>query len=98
MLGGSHDRRERRRGALATTPRPHLTLVAFTDPNDLLSYTLPPERYEPEGVTVHNILVSNAPAYFGLLERPDTAHLNYLSNPDIGRLIACGQPASKLCN
>jgi len=75
-----------------------LTLVAFTDPNDLLSYTLPPERYEPEGVTVHNILVSNAPAYFGLLERPDSAHLNYLSNPDIGRLIACGQPSSKLCN
>lgn len=74
-----------------------LTLVAFTDPNDLLSYTLPPERYAQDGVTVYNILVSNAPTWLNLLERPDTAHLEYLSNPDVGRLIACGQPSSKLC-
>lgn len=75
-----------------------LTLVAFTDPNDLLSYTLPPEKYAQDGVTVYNILVSNAPAWLGLLERPDRAHLDYLRNPDVGRLIACGQPTSKLCN
>ena len=75
----------------------HLTLVAFTDPNDLLSYTLPPEKYAREGITVYNILVSNAPTYLGLLERPDHAHLDYLSNPDVGRLIACGQPKSSLC-
>jgi pimeloyl-ACP methyl ester carboxylesterase len=75
----------------------HLTLVAFTDPNDLLSYTLQPEKYAREGITVYNILVSNAPTYFGLLERPDYAHLDYLTNPDVGRLIACGQPTSGLC-
>jgi len=75
----------------------HLTLVAFTDPNDLLSYTLPPEKYAREGITVYNILVSNAPTYLGLLERPDHAHLEYLTNPDVGRLIACGQPTSSLC-
>jgi len=75
----------------------HLTLVAFTDPNDLLSYTLPPEKYARDGVTVYNILVSNAPTYLGLLERPDYAHLDYLTNPDVGRLIACGQPTSGLC-
>jgi pimeloyl-ACP methyl ester carboxylesterase len=74
-----------------------LTLVAFTDPNDLLSYTLPPEPYAQDGVTVYNILVSNALTWLNLLERPDTAHLEYLSNPDVGRLIACGQPPSKLC-
>jgi hypothetical protein len=85
----------RKRRALAADR--HLTLVAFTDPNDLLSYTLPPEKYAQDGVTVYNILVSNAPTYLGLLERPDTAHLEYLSNPDIGRLIACGLPSSKLC-
>ncbi|WP_130300760.1 MULTISPECIES: hypothetical protein [unclassified Duganella] len=85
----------RQRRALAAAPP--LTLVAFTDPNDLLSYTLPPERYAAQGVTVHNILVSNAPTYLGLLERPDLAHLDYLTNPDVGRLIACGQPTSKLC-
>jgi pimeloyl-ACP methyl ester carboxylesterase len=75
----------------------HLTLVAFTDPNDLLSYPLPPQKYAREGITVFNILVSNAPTYLGLLERPDHAHLDYLSNPDVGRLIACGQPTSSLC-
>jgi hypothetical protein len=75
----------------------HLTLVAFTDPNDLLSYTLPPEKYARDGITVYNILVSNAPTYLGLLERPDYAHLDYLTNPDVGRLIACGQPTSSLC-
>lgn len=85
----------RQRRTLAAAPP--LTLVAFTDPNDLLSYTLPPERYAEQGVTVYNIVVSNAPTYLGLLERPDRAHLDYLSNPDVGRLIACGQPTSKLC-
>lgn len=75
----------------------HLTLVAFTDPNDLLSYTLPPEKYARDGITVYNILVSNATTYLGLLERPDYAHLDYLTNPDVGRLIACGQPTSSLC-
>lgn len=74
-----------------------LTLVAFTDPNDVLSYTLPAERYTSANVMVYNILVSNAPTYLGLLERPDRAHLNYLTNPDVGRLIACGLPSSGLC-
>lgn len=74
-----------------------LTLVALTDPNDPLSYTLPVERYANEEVTVYNILVSNAPTWLGLLERPDQAHLDYLANPDVGRLIACGLPSSELC-
>lgn len=78
-------------------PGPALTLVALTDPNDLLSYTLPAERYESGDVKVYNILVSNAPTYLGLLERPDHAHLRYLENPDVGRLIACGQPSSEYC-
>lgn len=76
---------------------PGLTLVAFSDPNDLLSYTLPPERYASGDVRVYNILVSNATTWLGLLERPDRAHLDYLENPDVGRLIACGLPASALC-
>jgi hypothetical protein len=74
-----------------------LTLVAFTDPGDVLSYTLPPARYARDGVVVFNILVSNAPTWLGLLERPDRAHLDYLSNPEVGRLITCGVPASALC-
>ena len=72
-----------------------LTLIAFTDPNDLLSYTLPPERYP--GAIVHNVLVSNDRTYFGLFENPAKAHLDYLSNPDVGSLISCGLPRSGLC-
>lgn len=84
-------------GGVARAADQRLVLVAFTDPNDLLSYTLQTEKYAGDGVVAYNILVSNAPSYFGLLERPDDAHLNYLSNADVGRLVACGQPISKLC-
>jgi len=74
-----------------------LTLIAFTDPNDLLSYTLPPERYRAQGAVVHNVLVSNARTYFGWFENPLQAHLGYLANPDVGSLISCGVPRSGLC-
>jgi len=72
-----------------------LTLIAFTDPNDLLSYTLPPERYP--GAIVHNVLVSNDRTVLGLFENPAKAHLDYLSNPDVGSLISCGVPRSQWC-
>lgn len=81
----------------ASTTRQPLVLIAFTDPNDVLSYTLQRQRYAADGIAVYNILVSNAPTYLGLLERPDLAHTDYLLNPDVGRLIVCGQPASALC-
>ncbi|SDG25077.1 MULTISPECIES: hypothetical protein [unclassified Duganella] len=87
----------KRQGNQRRAPDRNLTLLAFTDPNDLLSFTLDERKYAQEGVTVYNILVSNAPTWLGLLERPDAAHLEYLSNPDVGRLIACGQPISRLC-
>ncbi len=74
-----------------------LVLIAFTDPNDVLSYTLPPERYRAQGAQVHNVLVSNAKTYFGWLENPVDAHLGYLPNPDVGSLISCGVPRSALC-
>ncbi len=74
-----------------------LVLIAFTDPNDVLSYTLPPERYRAQGAQVHNVLVSNARTYFGWLENPVDAHLGYLANPDVGSLISCGVPRSALC-
>ncbi len=74
-----------------------LSLVAFSDPNDLLTYTLERERYAGLGVDVVNVLVSNAPTWLGLLERPDGAHVNYLLNPDVARMVACGQPRSARC-
>jgi hypothetical protein len=89
--------RRARAGARAAAADQRLVLVAFTDPSDVLSYTLQTEKYAGEGIVAYNILVSNATTYLGLFERPDDAHLNYLSNPDVGRLVACGQPTSKLC-
>ena len=74
-----------------------LTLVAFTDPNDLLSYRLQPSRYAVPGVAVADVLVSNATTYFGLLERPDTAHTGYGANPAVTSLISCGHPKSSFC-
>ena len=74
-----------------------LNLVAFSDPNDLLTYTLERERYAGLGVEVVNVLVSNAPTWLGLLERPDHAHANYLLNPDVARMVACGEPRSARC-
>jgi hypothetical protein len=83
-------------GAGRRAPSP-LTLVAFSDPGDLLTYTLLPERYREQGATVYNVLVSNAPTYFGWLENPLPAHLDYLANPEVGALISCGWPRSGLC-
>lgn len=74
-----------------------LLLTAFTDPNDLLSYRLQPSRYAGDCVKVADVLVSNDATFLGLLERPDTAHLNYLTNPDVASRIACGQPRSSKC-
>ena len=74
-----------------------LSVVAFTDPNDLLSYRLLPSRYKLEQVDVADILVSNRQTYFGLLENPLTAHSTYLQNQDVVRFIACGNPTSGLC-
>lgn len=74
-----------------------LTLVALTDPNDLLSYRLLPSRYASAGVHVADVLVSNRPTYFGLLENPVTAHTGYLDNPDVTAVIACGSADRAHC-
>jgi hypothetical protein len=74
-----------------------LGLVAFTDPNDLLSYRLLPARYAAPDVAVADVLVSNDRTWLGLLENPLTAHLDYLGNSDVGALIACGYPMLAGC-
>jgi hypothetical protein len=76
--------------------RAKMDLVAFTDPNDLLSYRLQPSLYNVPGIDVADVLVSNDSTYFGLLESPMT-HSHYPGNPDVARLIACGWPESPVC-
>ena len=82
----------RRQPAQRTEGLQRLALVAFTDPNDLLSYRLLPARYAAPDVAVADVLVSNARTWLGLIENPVAAHLNYLANPAVGELIACGFP------
>jgi hypothetical protein len=65
-------------------------VVAFTDPNDLLSYRLDPARLGLEKVSVANVIVSNAPTYFGLFEMPDAAHCGYQWNPFVIGAVAAG--------
>jgi hypothetical protein len=66
-----------------------MQVVAFTDPNDLLSYAL--ARATPVvSFDVIDVIVSNAWTYFDFLERPDTAHTGYRTNESVTRLIACG--------
>ncbi len=80
-----------------TNTIPAITLVAFTDPNDLLSYRLQSSRYRTPDIAVADVLVSNAMTYLGLFERPDKAHTDYRTNAAVASLIACGQPKSKRC-
>lgn len=74
-----------------------LAVVAFTDPNDLLSYRLLPARYAAPDVAVADVLVSNARTWLGLIENPVTAHLDYLANQEVADLIACGYPRVPSC-
>jgi hypothetical protein len=71
---------------------PKLTLVAFTDPNDLLSYRLRPD--DPTvigtGTKVVNVITSNDSTYFGQVENPLTAHEGYNKNPDALRVLFGG--------
>ena len=83
--------------ALRQAREPRLALVAFTDPNDLLSYRLQRSRYDIAGVDVSDVVVSNDSTWLGLLERPDTAHTHYPQNKDVTRFIACGSIGSALC-
>jgi len=92
----------RRRQPGLAGPRPRgiapLALVAFTDPNDLLTYRLLPGRYAAPDMAVTDVLVSNDRTWLGLLENPLTAHIDYFTNPDVGALVACGWPRARACD
>jgi hypothetical protein len=70
-----------RQTARAAAPSAPIRVVAFTDPNDLLSYRLPERLLGIDGATIVNVIVSNESTYFGFLERPDNAHEDYILNP-----------------
>lgn len=74
-----------------------LALVAFSDPNDLLSYHLVPSQLDGNDSDFRfvNVAVSNDVTYFGLLERPDTAHCGYAWNAAVLGLLIQGRHAGK---
>lgn len=74
-----------------------MTVVAFSDPNDLLSYRIVPEHLAEhfKEFRVINVLVSNDLTYFGYVERPDTAHCGYPWNSHVFSMVARGYQAGK---
>ena len=67
-----------------------LTVVGFSDPNDILSYRLLPSGLGVEGARLVNVLVSNDWTYLGLVELPDVAHCGYGQNPHVIGLLVEG--------
>lgn len=67
-----------------------LSVVAFTDPNDLLSYGLLPDQYASDKVNVANVLVSNRKTWFWVFEEPYGAHTGYLDNNDVQKFLVSG--------
>ena len=74
-----------------------ITVVAFSDPNDLLSYRIVAADLAEnmKEFRVINVLVSNDKTYFGYVERPDTAHCGYPWNPHVFGMLARGYQAGK---
>jgi hypothetical protein len=70
-----------------------LKIVAFSDPNDLLSYPIPKYFDTPDDPSVDfiNVVLSIAKtAYLNIAVNPVTAHNDYEKNPDVVKMIACG--------
>ena len=80
----------------APTAKP-MTVVAFSDPNDLLSYRIIAGHLagDLKDFRVVNVIVSNDTTYFKYVERPDTAHCGYTWNPYVFGMIARGYDAGK---
>jgi hypothetical protein len=72
-----------------------LTIVAFTDPNDLLSYRLHPAELglTPAEATLVNVIVSNDDTYVWYLENPLNAHCGYAWNNAVIGMVAKGYHA-----
>ena len=67
-----------------------IVVVAFSDPNDLLSWGLNDSAVRLEGANVVDAWVSNAGSWLGVAENPWAAHVGYAANPQVAKLIACG--------
>ncbi|HEY8097116.1 MAG TPA: hypothetical protein VIE65_13615, partial [Methylobacter sp.] len=98
-LGNEYNTVKKRQGALSTHGQPDaLQVIAFTDPDDLLSYPLKGSDQDgKKSYKLTDVVVSNASTWFGFLENPLKAHTDYLNNPAVQRLVACGYPEWSKC-
>lgn len=72
-------------------PQPPLSIAAFSDPNDLLSYSLCHSGMRRlEDVELSDIWVSNAPNLY-LFADPAAAHQGYWTNKDVIKLLIGGK-------
>lgn len=72
------------------------TVVAFTDPNDLLSYEI--RSSDVCGMDVVNVIVSNADTVFGWMENPEKAHNDYWENQNVIEFLRCGRAVNGKTN
>lgn len=79
-------------------PAGKMQVVAFSDPNDLLSYGLHESGFEETAnYKIIDVFVSNAPTWFGLIENPLSAHQTYRDNKAVNTIIVCGIPEMAGC-
>jgi hypothetical protein len=76
-------------GPLKSVTSP-LKVAAFSDPNDILSWTLVPAPGMPAGVERADIVLANDWSILGLFENPLAAHLTYGQRCRVQRVIAKG--------
>ena len=79
---------------LSEGPDDPIHVVAFSDPNDLVSYRLDPRLLDRPDVDTYrftNVLTTNTPTYFGLIANPLAAHEGYEENQTVFDLVANGR-------
>jgi hypothetical protein len=82
----------------AAPENPKLAIIAFSDPNDLLSYPLPPWLNSSDDLAFSNVYISVVKkAYYipllGWIYNPEPAHTGYALNDDVVDLILNGGKA-----
>ena len=90
-----------KRGLRHSTQSIHETLhvVAFSDPNDLLSFAIPSwyaRSAEEFRMRITNVTVDVATHWFGLFEWPRAAHDDYFASDEVWELIRCGAASGQL--
>jgi hypothetical protein len=76
-----------------------LDVVAFSDPNDLLSFIIPPWFEQDMGnlqFQITNVSVQNAFHWLHIYESPTAAHDQYMANSEVWKVIRCGATNGKL--